>query len=320
MRVAVTGARGYVGGAVVRALLERGHTVAALVRGPAPGLDVRVRPVTGDVRDVKAIEDLVRGADAVAHTAAWVHKSADHATARAECFSVNVDGTRTVIDALAAQGRGHLVYVSSIAVYGGPIEGATESAALHPTTAYGRSKLEAEHLVLAAAAAGRITGCVLRPSVVYGAGAPGNTERLLSLVRRAAIPMVRGGENRKSVIHVDDLARVVVAALEKREKVNGGVYNVAGGALSVREMARALAEGARVPLRTMWTPAWPWTAAAWAFHHASRATGGRLPDYGRTLEVFSENATVDASKVERDLAVSFRDPYRGLVESVKSPN
>jgi len=213
MRVAVTGARGYVGGAVVRALLAEGHEVAALVRGPSVALDGRVQQVQGDVRDAAAIRALVRGADAVAHTAAWVHKSADHATARAECFSVNVGGTRAVVEALAAEGRRHLVYVSSIAVYGGPIQGATESAPLHPNTAYGKSKLEAEHVVLEAAKIGRITGCVLRPSVVYGPGAPGNTERLLSLVRRAAIPMVRDGANRKSVIHVDDLARVVVLAL-----------------------------------------------------------------------------------------------------------
>ena len=49
---------------------------------------------------------------------------------------------------------------------------------------------------------------------------------------------------------------------------------------------------------------------------ASKMTGGRLPDYGRTLEVFSETATVDATAIERDLGVHYREPYRGLVESV----
>ena len=316
MRVAVTGAGGYVGGAVVRALLAEGHSVTALVRGPVAELDARAHVVLGDVRDPEALARLVQGADAVAHVAAWVHKSADHAVARAECFSVNVGGTRAVIEALAAQGVRHLVYVSSIAVYGGPIEGAVEDAPLHPNTSYGRSKLEAEHLVLEAARAGRITGCVLRPSVVYGPRAPGNSERLLTLVQHAAIPMVRDGANRKSLVHVDDLANAIALATQAGSAANGCVYNVAGPALSVREMAEALAKGAGVPLRAVRTPAWPWTAGAQVARMASRMSGGHLPDYGRALEVFSATATVDASAIMRDLGARFRDPHRGLAESV----
>lgn len=316
MRVAVTGAGGYVGGAVVRALLAEGHGVSALVRGPVASLDARAHVVVGDVRDPEAIARLVHGVDAVAHIAAWVHHGADHAVARAECFSVNVGGTRAVVLALGAEGPRHLVFVSSIAVYGGPIDGATEDAPLHPITNYGRSKLEAEQVVLDAVRTGRITGCVLRPCVVYGPGAPGNSERLLALVQGGAFPMVRDGANRKSLVHVEDLARAIVLAIEAQGGVNGCIYNVAGPPLSMREMAEALAEGVGTRLRSVWTPAWPWTAGARMARLASRMTGGYLPDYGRTLEVFLQTVTVDGSALARDLGARFRDPHRGLAESV----
>lgn len=317
MNVAVTGASGAVGGAAVRALLAAGHTVTALARRAAPPV-ARVRTVTGDVRDPVAMRELARGADAVVHAAAWVHRPAATPAARDECFAVNAGGTRNLIAGMRHEAARHLVFVSTIAVYGAPVLGAREDAPLRPGTAYGASKLEAERAVLEASAAGAISACVLRPCVVYGPGAPGNTERLLSLVRKGLVPEVGGGANPKSLVHLDDLAAAIVRCAESAGTVNGRVYNVAGPALTMRDIAAALAEGAGVPLRTLPVPAWLWNASAAALTALARGSGGRLPDLGRAFEVFTEVSTVDASAIARDLAVTFRDPRRGLADAVRA--
>lgn len=316
MRVAVTGAGGYVGGAVVRALLARGHAVHALVRGPVAALDARAHVVTGDLRQAETLARLLRGADAVVHAAAWVHRAADTPADRAECFAVNVEGTRSLIETLAGAPPRHLVFVSTIAVYGHPVEDAAETAPLQPVTSYGQSKLAAENLVLDAARRGRITACVLRPCAVYGPGAPGNSERLLALIQYAALPLVGGGANQKSLVHVDDLAAAVVRAAEAGAAVNGRVWNVAGPPLSLREMAEALAAGAGRPLRAVPAPAWPFNAGARLARFASELTGGWVPDMGRPITVFLETATVDGNALTRDLGIQYRDPRRGLAESV----
>src|SRR3954471_20703611 len=105
MRVAVTGAAGYVGAALVRRLLEAGHSVAALARRPLPcspraGLEI----TQGDVRDPRALDAIARDGDAVAHLAASVHRPAASLAEVRECFAVNVDGTRALLAAIQRAG------------------------------------------------------------------------------------------------------------------------------------------------------------------------------------------------------------------------
>ena len=319
MRVAVTGAGGYVGRALVGALLARRDSVTALdLRGPRLAFPEAVRFLAGDVRDAGALRALVRDSDAVAHLAAYVHRAAETRAARAECFAVNEGATRALVAEMAATGRRpHLVLVSTVAVYGATFERAVETAEPRPVTAYGASKLAAERIVLEAAARGAITGCVLRPAVVYGPGAPGNTGGLVSLVRRGMVPLVGGGANAKSLVHVDDLAAALVRAIETPERANGRVFNVAGEPLSVRAMVETIARGAGVRARWLPAPRWAFATAGGLAHALSRATGGRLPDLGRSLEVFAGTATADASAVVRELGVRFRPSADGIEEMAR---
>ncbi len=115
--------------------------------------------------------------------------------------------------------------MSTIAVYGPRFERASESSPCAPASPYAESKLAAEHEVMKATHAGTVRGCVLRPAVVLGAGAPGNVERLLAWVRRGVVPIV--GDGARSMVHVDDLVAIVARALAAAEIVSGRVFNVA---------------------------------------------------------------------------------------------
>src|SRR5438105_570420 len=118
MIVAVTGATGGVGTALVRALRARGDSVRALVRDPARAkLDATL--VRGDLGDEAALEEVARGADAFVHTAAHVGDWGDSA----EFEDVNVGGTRRAVEAAARAKVKRFVHVSSVAVYGRPESG-----------------------------------------------------------------------------------------------------------------------------------------------------------------------------------------------------
>jgi nucleoside-diphosphate-sugar epimerase len=320
VRVGVTGAGGYVGRAAVGVLVAGGHSVVALDRRPAaPPFAGPVRFVAADVRDRAALEALAAQTDAVVHLAAYVHRAAATAAARVECFAVNEGATCALIVAMAASGRRqHLVLASTIAVYGDSFEDADEDYPLQPATPYAESKLAAERAALEAAHRGEITAVVLRPAVVYGPRAPGNLTKLVHLVRRGPVPLVRSGANAKSMVHVDDLAAAIVRAVEAGARVNGRVFNVAGPALTVRETVEAIARGTGRPARWLPVPGWLFGGAAATAGGLARASGGRLPDLGRSLEVFTGTATVDASAAARELGVVFRPPAPSLAEVART--
>ncbi len=324
MRVGVTGASGYVGGAVVRRLAAEGHAIVALVRPETRFERGGHEVVRGDVRDRGALRALAERCDAVVHAAAYVHRAADRPADREACFAVNAGATRALVEALAATGRTPgLVFVSTVAVYGATFTNASEDTPPRPASAYGESKLAGEQEVLAAAERGGIRGVVLRPAVVYGPGSPGNTARLLALVRRGVVPRIAGGRNRKSMVHVDDLASLVARALAAvapgaHGPGTGATFNVAGEPVTVTEVVEALARGCGARPRWVPVPGWIAASAAGASRAAYRLSRGALPDLTGTLAAFAGEATVDASALRRAWGVTFR-PTAEALERLAQP-
>jgi UDP-glucose 4-epimerase len=179
-RILVTGASGFVGRALVNELASQGHSVRAAMRQPA---DVFARSV-----EVVAVSDLTRPVEwrallkdvgTVVHLAGVAHASAD--VAESVYDRVNRLATAELAAAAHAAGIRRLVFVSSIRAQTGPAahQVVCETDPPHPTDAYGRSKLAAEDAVRAA----NVPFTILRPVLVYGAGAKGNLARLLELAR-----------------------------------------------------------------------------------------------------------------------------------------
>ncbi len=224
MKVALTGATGFVGARTLALALQRGHDVVALTRRPQPpqpGVDW----VHGSLSDDAALYRLVAGADVVIHVAGVVN-----APDRAGFATGNIEGTRAILAAVGRAGVSRFVHVSSL-------------AAREPgLSAYGWSKAEAESLVVAA----QLDWDVVRPPAVYG---PGDREllELFRLARRGFAVLPPPG--RLSVIHVDDLVRLLlaVAMAPATRQIYEADDGVAGG-WSHRDFARAIgnAVGRRV--------------------------------------------------------------------------
>lgn len=262
MRVALTGATGFLGLALAERLRAEGHAVAALARGrSAPAAREALaalgcRLVEGDVTRPESLPPLVQGADLVVHSAAVIGY---RRRLVAPMQAVNVEGTRHVLAAARAAGAGRLVHVSSIAAVGiSPAprvldEDATWNAACL-RAAYFDTKHAAERLVAAAAAEG-LDAVIVNPAAIYGpARVPGNSSRLVAQIaagRLRAAP--EGGIN---VVPLDTVVQGVLAAA--RAGARGRRYLLVGENLQLHELVARVAAAAGRRLRPWRLP----TAAA----------------------------------------------------------
>jgi UDP-glucose 4-epimerase len=240
-RVLVTGAAGFLGGAVADALLTKpgvelvvGTDVRAMADRPGPWVAVE-RDIAAGVGDVLAEHDI----DAVVHHAFEIRPPRDPAAAA----EANVIATARLVEEAAAAGVSRIVYPSSTTVYGARAgsEPHTEDEPPRPMPGftYSEQKVEAEEALTAGERAGGLSVVILRACVVAGPGAVGFILESLSL---RVLPLVAGADPGMQFLHIDDYTAAIEAALATHRP---GIYNLAGhGTVRPREMAAVL--GSRV--------------------------------------------------------------------------
>ena len=177
-RLLITGATGFIGRHLVPALAGHGHKVVAALRRPMALSPLIDQVLIKDLADGVDWMPLLQGIDVVIHLAALAHQPND---VKETLFDkINRQATADLARATARTGA-RLIFVSSIAAQSGPSSDAvlTENDPCLPSTAYGRSKLDAE-IDIAASGAQYV---ILRPTLVYGRGAKGNMRKLIRLAR-----------------------------------------------------------------------------------------------------------------------------------------
>jgi len=210
--IALTGGSGFVGSHVAEALLAAGYKVRALVRRPdRPGWlkGMRVEVVPGDVNDFEATCKLVEGVAAVVHVAGLT--SAKELDEYRHC---NAGGTKNVVTAVRRLAKdAHVVLVSSQAAAGPSPDGRPVKVgeACRPVSSYGKSKLEAEMILNGTKGIGYT---ILRPSAVYGPREKAIKD-LFVLTSKGFTPILGGGKPMIQLVFAPDVARSVVAILER---------------------------------------------------------------------------------------------------------
>ncbi|NJL41796.1 MAG: NAD-dependent epimerase/dehydratase family protein [Leptolyngbyaceae cyanobacterium SL_7_1] len=248
MKALVTGANGFTGSHLVKALLHRGDTVVALVRQTSKvdrltGLNVEY--CYGDISDGDSLKAAMQGVDWVFHTAAYVELGLVDAT---RMQRVNVDGTRHVLEAAKAANVAKLIYCSTIGVYGDTqgrvIDETFQRTQSDFSSAYDRTKYLAQQLVDQAAVTGLPVVSVM-PSGIMGADDP-HFGPVLQTYRQGRLKVWAGGDRITGIVHVDDLVDLMILAAEKASI--GAHYIASTGDLTTREMFQVLSNETGVPV------------------------------------------------------------------------
>lgn len=254
MKLLVTGGGGFLGQALCRGLVARGHDVTSFNRGHYPALDaIGVRQLQGDLADRDAVmEAFAGGCDGVFHNAAkagaWGSYDSYH--------RANVVGTRNVLEACRAHGIGRLVYTSTPSVTHRathPVEGGTAESVPYGENfqaPYATTKTIAEKDVLAANDAGLAT-VALRPRLIWGPGDAQILPRLVERARAGRLRFVGDGNNLIDTTYIDNAAQAhfdAFAHLAPGAACAGKAYFISNGdPRSTRETINSLLQAAGAP-------------------------------------------------------------------------
>ena len=319
MKALVTGATGFVGAAVARALLGGQWQVRVLVRRGSDrrnlkSLDVEV--FEGDLTDSSSLERATQGCDGLFHVAADYRLGARDSK---ELYRVNVEGTRNVLNAAQRSGVRRIVYTSSVATIGIPADGAPGDEQSATSLAnmighYKRSKYLAEEVVREAAQGG-ISVVIVSPSTPVGPGdlKPTPTGQLVLAAAAGRMPAyVDTGLN---IVHVDDVAAGHLLAYERGKA--GERYILGGQDMSLREILQMIArlEGrspprVRLPYAVVLPIAYVAEGFAWLSGRSGRITleGVRM---SRKKMFFS------SAKAARELGYRSRPPRQAFEDAIR---
>lgn len=329
MNAVVTGGGGFLGGAVVRVLRQRGDTVRSFTRSAYPWLDeLGVEQSLGDLADVAAVERAVSGCDVVFHVAAKAGVWGRYA----DYFGTNVTGTRNVLAACRKLGIRRLVYTSTPSVVhaGGDVEGATEALPYpeHFDAHYPATKALAEREVLGANGP-ELATVALRPHLIFGPGDPHLVPRIIESARKGRLKRIGTRPVKVDVTYIDNAAQAHLDAADRLDVGTapaGKAYFVSNGEpVELWPFVdRILAEAGLPPLTK--------TVSAWKARLAGRVLEWaywlfRLPgEPPMTRFVASQMSTshwYDISAARRDLGyaprVSVEEGLRRLGERLRAP-
>ena len=315
----VTGANGFLGAAVVRALLAEGRPVRALVR---PGSDRRnlsdldVEIVEGDITDPESLRKAVRGCAAVFHVAAdyrlWVRDPAP-------MYRANVEGSVNVLEAAAGAGVERMVHTSSVATLGinadlTPADESTPVSVDDMIGTYKRSKFLAEEAVRRRAAELTFPLVTVNPSTPIGPGDVKPTPTGRIILDAAAGRMPAYVDTGLNLVHVDDVARGHLKALERGKA--GERYILGGQDMSLREILGVVGAKVGRPASNVRLPHWVVYPVALAAEGLARMTGVEPRVTLDGVRMSTKHMYFSSRKAERELGYSWRDPEHAIAEAI----
>jgi len=309
----VTGATGFTGGHLARALAAGQWRVRALVRDRRRAADLEragIELLVGDIRDPAAVDAAAAGVDLVFHLAA-VYRQAG--IPEREYYAVNVEAARAVVAAAARHGVRRVVHCSTVGVHGDVDRPpADEDAPLKPGDVYQATKLEGERAVRAAAAALGIEVTIARPTGIYGPG----DRRLLKMFRgvaRGRFPILGSGRIYYHLTYIDDLVEGFRQCATHPAAADR-TYILAGAEVTtLNELTALIAEAAGAPAPRLHLPVWPFRAAGAVCEAVCVPLGIEPPIYRRRVDFFTKSRAFDISRARREIGY---EPRVGLREGI----
>lgn len=264
--VFLTGATGFVGGAILRRLIADDFSVTAAVRADSQAIEGQVSTVRFDALETASWQNELAGKSVVVHCAARVHVMNDIETDPLDAFRrVNVQGTLNLALQAAEAGVRRFVFVSSVKVNGEGTEPGkpyTAQDSPAPGDPYGVSKLEAEQGLLALAAATGMEVVIIRPVLVYGPGVKANFLNMMRWLDKG-VPLPFGAiHNARSLVALDNLVDLIVTAMTHPAAANQTFLVSDGEDLSTTQLLRRMAAALGKSANLLPVPSWVLSGAA----------------------------------------------------------
>ena len=309
----VTGASGFVGGYMVRHLLDQGIRVRAMVRDENNVQDLKrlgIEVVVAELRDSDSLARAVAGVRGVYHIAALFRQ---HGFADRVFREVNADGTQRLLDASIQAGVHRFIHCSTVGVLGDIAHPpADESTPYGPGDIYQQTKMDGEKLALKAFQSGTISGVVIRPAMIHGPGDQ-RTLKLFRMIARKRFFYVGHGLARVHWIDVRDLVRAFRLAMDHQERI-GEIYIIAGEThMPLRNMCEEVAAQLGVSPPWLSLPVRPIQWAGSLCEVLCRPLGIEPPLYRRRVDFYTKHRSFDGSKAGRELGFK---PCRTFSEEV----
>ena len=246
-RILLTGATGFIGCRLLKSLEASEREIHVLSRQPHSDYET----IVCDLGKEQVPDSALDSIDTVFHLAGYAHDLRDSSEVENLYRAVNVDATVQLAELAVQHGVKHFIFVSSVKAGGSAIacRCMTEENQGEPEEIYGRTKREAELKLLEICRQSDIHITIVRPSLVYGPGVKGNLRMMLSGIEKGWFPPLPEIENRRSMIHVDDLVRALLLVAED-ERANGEIFIATDGLPhSSREIYKAICQavGKTVP-------------------------------------------------------------------------
>jgi len=318
MRALVTGATGFVGAAVARALIGEGWQVRVLARRGSDRRNIRslgVEVVEGDLADKGSLEPAVSACEALFHVAADYRLGALDPR---QLYQTNVEGTRNILETAARAGVRRIVYTSSVATVGIPADGSPGNEATPVSLAdmighYKRSKFLAEEVARESARAGAPV-VIVNPSTPIGPGDVKPTPTGQLVLDAAAGRMPAYVDTGLNIVHVDDVAAGHLLAFHRGRA--GERYILGGEDMTLREILIEIAGivGRKPP--TIRLPTGVVLPIAYVAEAVARLTGrpGRITVEG--VRMSRKRMFFSSDKARRELGYTWRTPTVALRDAI----
>ena len=246
-RILLTGSTGFIGCRLLKLLESSKYEIRLLSRQPHSDYET----IVCDLGKKQVPDSALVSIDTVFHLAGYAHDLRDATSVENRYQAINVEATVQLAKLAAQHGVKHFIFVSSVKAGGSAIacRCMTEEHQGEPEEIYGRTKREAELKLLEIGRQSDIHITIVRPSLVYGPGVKGNLRMMLSGIEKGWFPPLPEVENRRSMIHVDDLVRALLLVAED-ERANGEIFIATDGLPhSSREIYKAICQavGKTVP-------------------------------------------------------------------------
>ena len=315
MRILVTGATGFIGRHLARSLSKKRHKVRCLVRDTGKAEDLKGMGIelwTGDITDKKTLNGITEGIDVVFHLAAVGDINATAGRYFEKYRTVNVKGTRNLLEECTKHKVKRFVHFSSVAAMGnlkkeGPID---EGDRCRPKTPYEMSKYESERVCLSFWRTNKVPVVILRPTMVYGEGERKEANKIEKSARLGLVPIMGNGENLISMVNVGDVVRAAILA-SKRGKP-GEAYIINGEQYTWNDLVDMIAKKMGIRATKLHVPIYLSILPVALVEKASSLLGVVPPFTSERLESLSAIRSYDISKARRHLGfkpkVMFSDP------------